>query len=264
MLRSAQSQTILLLAVAITACTASPPAANPEPAPRVELRGDTLVYRGPVGAAGNALIFEAAAAAPVRVSTLVITSNGGDIEAGMELGRWVFEHALDVRVPEYCVSSCANYVFTAGRRKILAANALVLWHGGATQESLATTPPCELIVDPDVTCDEEKLRAVMAESLARWRRLEAAFFDEIGVRQEITVLGQRPEYDCREDIDARVRVGWYYSLADLEQLGVHDVTVLGGDWRPESPAPDVGFCRVMLGTPYPRDSAGPKDANGEG
>lgn len=43
---------------------------------------------------------------------------------------------LTLVVEGICLSSCANYVFTAAPRKIIRANAVVGWHGSAQQWSL--------------------------------------------------------------------------------------------------------------------------------
>jgi hypothetical protein len=175
----------------------------------------------------------------------VITSVGGDTDAGMELGRWVFESQLDVHVPSFCGSSCANYVFTAARRKYLDETAMVAWHGGATQESLSEVPVCEEggwfkeVFD----CNAEAYAKEMSQMIADQRTKEQTFFKEIGVDQRITVLGQNPEFACGEDEST---TGWYYSLQDLKRLGVGNVEVLGDEWTPEPPSSDVKVCKVSL------------------
>lgn len=233
------------LAVLLAGCAATPQT-EAEDGVTVSVDGGTLTYRGPLHTDGVERLFDAAASAAEEPRTLVITSTGGDVEAGMALGTWVFEHALDVHVPDYCISSCANYVFTAGKQKVLGPTALVVWHGGTTQEGLSGGSPCEYLDAPGVPCDEKKLRQLLEETLARVQRLEADFFARIGVAQDITVLGQYPQYDCRERATRYDYIGWYYSIGDLEKLGVRDVSVAGGAWTPASPAPDVKVCRVVL------------------
>ncbi|HLT91480.1 MAG TPA: hypothetical protein VKZ85_11090 [Woeseiaceae bacterium] len=232
----------LLLLVACAAAPGEPDAGGVT----VSVDGTTLVYRGPLHRQGVAALRQAAAGAPETPRALVITSTGGDVEAGMELGTWVFEHRLDVHVPEYCISSCANYVFTAGRNKVLGPSALVIWHGGTTQEGLASASPCDYLDTPDVPCDEQKLRQVLEDTLTRVQELEADFFARVGVTQLITVLGQWPQYDCRPGADRHGYIGWYYSIADLEKLGVNNVSVAGGDWKPATRSPGIKFCRVIL------------------
>jgi ATP-dependent protease ClpP protease subunit len=244
----ARSACIVPLAMLLVACAGSASRADVEHRVAVSVDGATLTYRGPLHAEGVARLLEAAEAAPEPPRTLVITSTGGDIEAGMRLGNWIFDRGLDVHVPEYCISSCANYVFTAGKHKVVGQTALVIWHGGATQEGLASGSPCRYLESPDIPCDEQKLKATLEAMLERVQRMEADFFERIGVTQLITVLGQWPQYDCSASLGpgSYNYIGWYYSIRDLEKLGVNDVSVEGGDWNPASPAPHVKFCRVVL------------------
>ena len=41
--------------------------------------------------------------------------------------------AFDVEIVDYCVSSCANYVFVAARTKRVLPGGAVAWHGNALQ-----------------------------------------------------------------------------------------------------------------------------------
>ena len=66
---------------------------------------------------------------PRSIRVLEITSDGGEVEAAILLGSWIFENQIDVSVTDYCLSSCANYVFSAGRKKIIQPGAIVAWHG---------------------------------------------------------------------------------------------------------------------------------------
>ncbi len=64
-----------------------------------------------------------------EVDELEITSPGGIILAGIAFGELVHAANLDVTVPLYCSSACAQHVFPAGRRKRVADGALLGWHG---------------------------------------------------------------------------------------------------------------------------------------
>ena len=52
----------------------------------------------------------------------------------MLIGEWIFDHEIDVIVDEICFSSCANYIFTAGKNKIIEKDAIVGWHGSEQQD----------------------------------------------------------------------------------------------------------------------------------
>lgn len=69
---------------------------------------------------------------------LLIRSTGGDLDAGMMFGDFINTHSMSVEVIDYCISSCANYVFLAGATKILNTNSLVIFHGGPKQANFRT------------------------------------------------------------------------------------------------------------------------------
>jgi ATP-dependent protease ClpP protease subunit len=64
-----------------------------------------------------------------EIDTLVITSTGGDVNYGIKLGNDVFDRKLNVVVRDYCISSCANYIFLAGNKKSIENNSIIGFHG---------------------------------------------------------------------------------------------------------------------------------------
>ncbi len=59
---------------------------------------------------------------------LIIRSAGGGALLSMELGEIVYTHQMDVTIWDYCMSGCANYVFPAGRKKIIPKDAVLSVH----------------------------------------------------------------------------------------------------------------------------------------
>jgi hypothetical protein len=112
------STRILLFTLLFGTLPAGAPAASPD---------GVIHYDGPISAAHNRRFFETLAGRPLR--RLSITSSGGDVAAAIALGEWVYARHLDIEVPDYCLSSCANYVFPAGRHKVIRSGAIVAWHG---------------------------------------------------------------------------------------------------------------------------------------
>ena len=96
-----------------------------EAAAGVSIENRELVYEGPISAKNNERAITLYEAAVDKPSTLVITSGGGNVDLGMDLGEFILEHDLDVKVNTFCFSSCANYVFTAGKNKWLGENAIL-------------------------------------------------------------------------------------------------------------------------------------------
>ena len=65
-----------------------------------------LVYRGSLSSEANKRVFELYDKAIVKPQLLRITSEGGDVNLGMDLGEWIFRNQLDVEIVDHCFSSC--------------------------------------------------------------------------------------------------------------------------------------------------------------
>ena len=98
----------------------------------VWLTDDAIYYRGDLSEARNQRVYDLYEEAVQKPNLLVISSGGGEVHLGLDLGNFIWDEQLDVSVPGYCLSSCANYIFTAGRRKLLGKHAVLGFHGGAT------------------------------------------------------------------------------------------------------------------------------------
>ena len=65
------------------------------------------------------------------VTKIIVDSGGGDAEMGLAIGEIIAKANVDIEVQGICVSSCANYIFTAGRHKVLN-RGIVGYHGNIT------------------------------------------------------------------------------------------------------------------------------------
>ena len=101
----------------------------------VGIKNGNLIYQGEITEASNNAIFSLFNDAEFKPRRLVISSNGGEIGVGMDLGRWVKHNKLDVEVKGACASSCANYVFPAANTKYLRKDSILMWHGSAWQSN---------------------------------------------------------------------------------------------------------------------------------
>jgi hypothetical protein len=186
---------------------------------------DTLVYQGVLGKEANERIFELYEKAAAKPRLLKVTSAGGDVNLGMDLGEWVFKNALDVEVVDHCLSSCANYVFTAGKARILNPDAVLLWHGGAYQSDLET----QLKNAPGASAAAQG-KAYLNE----WRKREDAFFKKIGVNQSVTTYGQTALHVVRPPNT----MGWDFSIEDMTKMGMGNIIEKGGPWSWRDLRPD--------------------------
>jgi len=207
--------------------------ARAEPA-AVRVQGDTLYYTGNISKASSAA-FDAAVAGVRRgqITRLVISSGGGDTVEGRHVGRWVRDRALVVEVDVICFSSCADYVFPAGRARVIRADAFVGWHGNERQfdviatrtgvsvaQQLAAVPPADVAPGPRAAFVQDALR-----SIALTQKDEAEFYASLKLNDAFAVcavgdvLEKRPGYAGQ--------IGWGFSLADMARLGLTQTVYLG-------------------------------------
>ncbi|MGB5473448.1 MAG: hypothetical protein WBQ78_08215 [Gammaproteobacteria bacterium] len=201
-------RSILRLLPAMLLCGAHPATAD------IRLEAETVYYTGPIAAIQNQELFGLVSGR--AVNRLMITSAGGEVEAGIALGLWIHESGIDVEVPEYCLSSCANYVFPAGKHKTIHPGAVVAWHGnynhlvrtGLWQDDIAGR--MERLGEDDATARQHV--RTQAERLAH---LERDFFERIGVDEYLCWIGKQPPY--------KVTNYYFLSARDMARFGVTKV-----------------------------------------
>ncbi len=147
-----------------------------------------------------------------------IRSGGGDVEAGMALGGMIRDRRMDVRVVgDICMSSCANYVFPAGNRKIVESGALVIWHGSLLQKNLLKdfnyAGMESQLGRPFTRLERWSIRRTANKWFRRALSEQTAFYTKIGVDPRITVLGQEQGCACN----------WTVSVADMAKFGIGSV-----------------------------------------
>lgn len=221
--------------------------ANQEVAVSFNEQTNRLHYLGEMSQQGIAKLKQLYLKHKQSVEWLEITSKGGDISFGMDLGDFVHEHQLNVSVPKYCLSSCANYVFTSANNKQLGPNALIGFHGGASSNNFDSSS-----IQQQIQSAPKQQRAALRAQLKQFfddyiasaNKREKAFFNKIGVKQEITTLGEADVY--QEIANREGYVGWYYSLKDLNKLGVNNIDVIGGVWQLQQLAQDKKVFKVEV------------------
>ncbi len=229
----------VLAATAQVAQGATPPellAAAADP-PVVEVRGDTVYYTGGFKNA-TSHVFDTAVAKLQRghVTRIVIRSGGGDTVAGRSVGKWVRDMGLVVEVDQICFSSCADYVFPAGRARVIRAGAFVGWHGNERQMILlaqrrGTSVEEEFLklLPPALTGSErDRVRGDIAREVKQWRATslvdEQAFYRSLGLDDAFAVCAVGDVLGSRATADTR---GWGFSIADMVRLGLSNTVYLG-------------------------------------
>jgi hypothetical protein len=204
-----------------------------------------LSYVGQLDEQANAKLFALYDSAKDKPVTLAIRSEGGPTTEGLALGRWVRDHKLDVKVLEYCMSSCANYVFPAGVHKVVSNFAVIGLHGGLSSASFKFSESTQKMLD---ALSPEKRQALLDQMNASIRGdavKEQAYFKTLGVRADYVTLGQEERYQKLYRDDPKT-VGWTYSLEDFGRMGIHDISVINPPWRPGSALKDISFMVLKL------------------
>jgi len=209
-----------------------------------------LVYFGELDQQANTRLFALYDSLKDKPATLSIRSVGGPTGAGLQLGQWVRDRKLDVKVMEYCMSSCANYVFPAGIHKVVSNFAVIGLHGGlnSTSFSLNLDPDTQKMLDT-LTPEQRKawMDKTMKELMASIKPdadKEQAYLKALGVRADYVTLGQQDRY--KRLMDDPKTLGWTYSLEDFGRLGIRDITVINPPWRPGSALKNVSFPVLTL------------------
>jgi len=223
--------------VALSACTIIDRDKSPdEPAEFVGIRDGALVYEGGIDSHANSRLFKAYDLSSYKPTRLVVSSVGGDIEAGLELGEWVRDNHLEVEVDKVCASSCANYVFTAGSRKILSSDSIILWHGSAWQRKWKGSS------------DE------WAVKLNALRNRETEFFASLNIDNQLCTYGQYhiPPILHIAALFGKGSQGYDYSLDDMQRFGIRNIDLKDGswDWREKMPDKAHLVTRIEVKSDY--------------
>jgi len=199
------------------------PASWAETEARISLDGDTISYEGTLAGGGFERLARRYEASDEPIRWLRISSAGGEVNAAMDFGEWIFARRLNVRVYDRCLSSCANYVFTAGIVKVIEAGAIVAWHGSAIQSEEESRAAINEIIERDIlpatspethSAVREKLMRETFDYLRRARDRQREFFAHIEVDEQITQIG-----NGRAD----VRDFWFLSVDTMAAFGVDHV-----------------------------------------
>ena len=126
-----------------------------------------------------------------RIRVLEVVSRGGQSDAAMALGYWLHDEKINLEVNRLCLGSCANYLFPAAVRKLIAPGAIVAWQGNYHYQLLQQEQPEQFVNhEPDRSGAE----------LTRLRQqvtIEQIYFKHIGVDERLCWIGKLPPYNAK-------------------------------------------------------------------
>ena len=172
-------------------------------APPISISENTLILRGVI-TTQTASDFHQALTGH-RIHTVQLDSGGGDVASAIQIAREIHERGIDVEVVGGCFSSCANYIFPAGKTKTISGLGIVAWHGNIHHLLYLHEKGRSLI-------PKESL-----DSLKKIALLEKDFFTSISVDQFICWVGKIEPFNAKNF--------YFMGPSDMERFGLHDVRV---------------------------------------
>ena len=164
-----------------------------------------------------------------EVKTLIINSTGGDTYDGVRIGLDMVKRNIDVIVDGVAVSSGANYLFTAGKRKTIC-RGFVGFHGNANaalknkktlEESLRTFRS----EAAKSGMDQEQIEESVKENLAVMDatiKMEKEFFAKLGISQELFDITQEEA----KGLSQKMNLNFDFllpSIRTMEKFGIRNV-----------------------------------------
>jgi ATP-dependent protease ClpP protease subunit len=187
----------------------------------ISISSSSITYEGEIDWEGFNKVVSLYAEQNKKPALLKINSKGGEVLSGIAFGNWIREHRLSVEVTDYCFSSCANYIFPAGKRKILNPQAALYWHGGAFQK---LKPDSELIATQSTENDQTSYQT-------RFEQAEQKFYKNLRVDANLPTYGQSASCWNRHRLNDYA--GFFYSIGDMKKMGLTNISVKDGQWQPE-------------------------------
>lgn len=116
-----------------------------------------------------------------RPLVVVVRSSGGEVIAALAMAEAMVERTTTVVVQRSCFSSCANYLFLAGDRRVVMPEALLGYHGGlyAPPEEYWTQTRADFrtrMSDEEVEASMAASRSYIEDGLTR----QVAFLRSVG------------------------------------------------------------------------------------
>jgi hypothetical protein len=139
------------------------------------------------------------------IETFVIGSLGGELRPALAIAHEIERLGADVVVGDVCASSCAQFLFMAGRNKYVLSNGKLLFHGGPVPES---------------QIEKLNLPPSAVASLRKQNEEFVSFYTSRGI--DMRLLTEPPEPILRR-IQSGETVMWSWGPDDLARFGVAGV-----------------------------------------
>jgi len=157
---------------------------------------------------------------------LVIRSPGGPVDHALPIGRMILRKRAKVTVSGICASSCANYIFSIARERVVLPDSIVLFHGGVSPATLEEAVPQmreqfrDLKQTPnEIEANIDRMRHKFGEQLAEQRELmkQAGVDPQFLERFDNIDASALAPSECTPGAD---RVAIFLSKQQFRQIGI--------------------------------------------
>ena len=190
---------LLSVALAVTGCST-------QTQMPLLISGETVLIRGNISEK-TAIEFKDALSKR-RISRVLVATGGGLVEPSIEIAREIHDRGLEVEVVGDCFSSCANYIFPAGKTKVISGLGVVAWHGNINHLLYLHESGKKPLENDDLNL------------IKRLLKLEQEFFTSIGLDEFICWFGKIDPYN--------VRNMYFLDASDMSRFGLQNVSVRSG------------------------------------
>ena len=205
----------------------------------ITINNDVIYYRGEINQKNYESFLEKVNNSNKKITKLIINSGGGNTVYGRKIGEFIFDNKLDVEVESFCFSSCANYIFPAGKTKYIQKDAIVGFHGSEHQVFLTKNKNktiqqqikkelIKALTEANNTQnkdDIEKIAIIETKRSMESLKEEKLFYKKIKVDISLPILGIKSLIDKNNT----KYMGFTYKIDDFKKFGVKNVIYLGKD-----------------------------------
>jgi len=152
-----------------------------------------------------------------KINKLRVNSSGGEVDAAITLALWIHKNKINIEVLEYCLSSCANYLFLAANHKHILPGAVVAWHGNYHHLKETGLWKDDIVIRMKRTRESRvQAKARVLQQVNYLVQREQEFFKKIGIDEKICWVGKVSPYNA---------INYYFlSVADMHRFGVENIT----------------------------------------
>ena len=188
----------------------------------VRLDKNTLKFEGRIERGTYAKYLEAI---DDEVKTMIINSSGGDTYDGVRIGLDMAKRNIDVIVDGMAGSSAANYLFTAGKSKIIC-RGFVGFHGnaGAVKDKKALARSIRALA-AKAGASREQIAKTLQEAMKvkdKTIKLEKEYFTKLGISQKLFDVTQKESKGLAPELNLKFEF-LLPSAKTMEKFGIRNV-----------------------------------------